>query len=168
MSLKVNQYAEVYKRVQNTSFEQIFKLLENHTDKTLFYRGISDKELNYLSQVELKLGYKLPKDYLNLLKISNGNTIFDFNFLSVTNPEDERGLFHLNFKSPFKNNYQVPQGELVIAKSDNLFVTLGLDDESYAYYNIYEKSSKKRFLTTNEVTHIIYYEISFHLFNKEV
>ena len=161
MGLRKYSYDDVYKKVEKTPFASIFRPLEKIKDMSFFHGRASDNQLTQLFEVELMLGYKLPQDYINMLKLFNGCRIGSLYFLPA-NGQEEKSLYYENFINDTKGIYEIAHDELIIAIGIEFIITLWVNEEKFIQYNIYEKTKKKKFLTVNELSHVLYYEITSH------
>lgn len=162
MELERYTFKEITERVANTPFAILFKSIQKIKDKTFFYKGLSNEQAKKIIEIELMVGYKLPKDYKNMLKLFNGGLIGDLYFYPL-NFEEENTLFYENFASNTRQHHNIALNELIIAQSKDLIITVGIDDHDFLFYKVYEKSTNKNFIVANEVSHIIYYEVNSHL-----
>lgn len=147
-----------------SDYLQLYRPLLGYEENIQFYRGIDDSMQEVLEEIEAKVGLAFPADFLQLYLISNGGKYFDVTLYSLSNDkEDVNGLYYKNMNQSFRNEYDIPQGTLVVGEnSENQYILIGVDDEGYYGCYTWSKEDKDVAVGYDYLLELLMLEIDYH------
>lgn len=158
MELKEISLAQLLNSTSGTNYFVTFAKLIGHSENAIFYEGISDDEMYLLEELEMKLGYELPSNYLEFLNHLNGGKFWGMDFFSLAEKEYPNSLYNRNFINSIREKLDIEDSALVIGKYDNyiMYVDCIADDGSYTLMDI-RNNEKIEFESFNALVGFIFY-----------
>ena len=147
-----------------SEYIKLFRPLLGYEDEISLNVGIDDSMEEILDEIEEKIGMKFPADFLQLYLICNGGKYFDINLYYLTNDKDDpNGLYAKNFDSKLREEYGIPEGVIIVGETmDGLYILLGIDEEGYYTYYIWDKESKSLETELAYLIEALIYEIDYY------
>lgn len=147
----------------------LFRPLLGYEDNVEFHRGIDDSLQDTLEEVEEKIGVEVPGDFLQLYLISNGGKYFDINLYYLTNDkEDKNGLYNRNMNQEFRKENEIPDDAVVIGETDESYILIGIDDDDYYFYCLWNKETKTPEVQFDYLVEALMQEINYYTGAYEV
>lgn len=157
MGLKEISLAELLNNTSGTNYFTTFAKLIGHSKDAIFYDGITDEDYELLEEVERKLGYELPANYVDFLSYLNGGYFMGVELFSVTEKDYPNSIYARNFLSKIRKEIEIPESDLIIGKVENYIMVVDcLDDNSYSLMDI-RNNEKIEFETFGSLIGFIFY-----------
>lgn len=147
-----------------SEYIKLYRPLLGYEDDVSFNVGIDDSMEETLDEIERKVGVAFPADFLQLYLLSNGGKYFDITLYHLTaNKKDPNGLYAKNNDISLREEYNIPEGMLVIGETkSNELILIGVDEENCYYYCTWEKDTKEMGMDFNYLVEILVYEIDYY------
>lgn len=153
-----------------SEYINLYRPLLGYEDQVTLYRGVDDSVLGIIAEIEEVTNVQLPADFFQVYLLSNGGKYFDVNLFFLTNDKnDQNGIYYQNVKTDVKNEYALPDNTIVIGDTnDGLLVIVGVDEEGYYYYSMWNKEEKSEEIRCDYLPELLMYEIDYHTGNFDV
>lgn len=157
MGLKEISLAQLLNNTSGTNYFTTFAKLIGHSKDAIFYDGITDDDYELLEEVEKKLGYELPANYVDFLSYLNGGHFMGVELFSITEKDYPNSIYARNFLSKIRKEVEIPESDLIIGKVENYIMVVDcLDDGSYSLMDI-RNNEKIEFETFGSLIGFIFY-----------
>ena len=158
MELKEISLAQLLNNTSGTDYFVTFAKVIGHSDGAVFYEGITDEGLPLIDELESKLGYELPSNYIEFLSYLNGGKFMGMDFFSLIKKEYPNSLYNRNFINSIRRELKIEDYELIIGKYDNyvMYVDCLNSDGSYTLMDI-RNNEKIQFESFNSLVGFIFY-----------
>lgn len=133
MELKEITLAELLNSTAGTDYFVTFAKLIGHGNESTLYEGITDESLPLLEELELKLGYEIPSNYIEFLNHLNGGHFFKMDLFSLTDKEYPNSLYNRNFINTIREDLELEDKILIIGKKENHILCIDCEDADGSY-----------------------------------
>lgn len=158
MKLKEISLAQLLNSTSGTDYFVTFAKLIGHSENSVFYEGITDEWLYLLDELETKLGFELPANYIEFLNYLNGGRFMNIDFFSLAEKEYSNSLYNRNFINTIRDQIDIEDNSLIIGKYENyiMYVDCLGGDGSYTLMDI-RNNEKIEFESLNSLVGFIFY-----------
>ena len=158
MELKEISLAQLLDNTSDTDYFVTFAKLIGHSSGAVLYEGITDEYMHLLEEIEKKLGYELPSNYVEFLSYLNGGRFMKMDFFSLVEKEYPNSLYHINFLTSIRRELKMEPYEFIIGKYENyvMYIDCIDADGSYTLMDI-RNNEKIEFESLNSLVGFIFY-----------
>lgn len=149
---------------EKSEYINLYRPLLGYEDEITLYRGVDDSALDVVAEVEAKSQIKFPPDLFQVYLLSNGGKYFDVNLYSLTADKNyTNGIYYQNMTATTREEYAVPENMILIGDTeDGMLILIGIDDEGYYYYSMWDKETKEEETRFDFLVELLIYEIDYH------
>lgn len=168
MSLKEISLAELLNNTSGSEYFSVFAKLIGHSEDLILYEGVTDDDYGLIGELEDKLGYELPANYIEFLSHLNGGIFLNINLFSLADKDYNNSLYNRNFMSDIRIKLGIEEYCLIIGKHDNyvMYVDCGDDYGTYTLMDI-GNNEKLEFESFSALVGFIFYVLALNE-NKKI